>query len=257
MEPEQITTPAYYAIIPSDVRYDKRLIQGAKLLYGEITALTNAKGYCWATNDYFMKLYGTKRITIQRWLKSLEDAGYIQREVQYKPGTKEIERRFITLAQRIPSIKKDIPSYQKRYEGGIKKDITPGIKKDTDNITSFNTTVNTTKNTNAHQGALKDDGEPSLNDRFNALWKLYPKKKGKANALNAYKRAIKAGTTDAEIKQGIENYIQEVQSQHIDPQYVKYGSSWFNQKSWEDDPNSDEDLNNLLDQGGSYDGLKF
>ena len=33
--------PSYYAIIPANVRYDKRLTDKAKLLYGEITCLTN------------------------------------------------------------------------------------------------------------------------------------------------------------------------------------------------------------------------
>jgi hypothetical protein len=48
---------AFCAVIPTDVRYDDRLPQGAKLLYGEITALCNMKGFCWSRNPYFANLY--------------------------------------------------------------------------------------------------------------------------------------------------------------------------------------------------------
>ena len=44
---------SYYAIIPAVVRYDNELTDKAKLLYGEITCLSNKEGYCFATNNYF------------------------------------------------------------------------------------------------------------------------------------------------------------------------------------------------------------
>ena len=44
-------SPSYYSIIPADVRYDNRLNANEKLLFSEISALTNVCGYCYAKNN--------------------------------------------------------------------------------------------------------------------------------------------------------------------------------------------------------------
>ncbi|MDZ5500758.1 helix-turn-helix domain-containing protein [Enterococcus cecorum] len=97
MSDEQKIQRNYYAIIPANVRYDRDLIPSAKLLYGEITALCNEKGFCWAKTQYFQDLYGVSRISIQKWLKSLEENGYISREVIYKENSKEVDKRVIRI----------------------------------------------------------------------------------------------------------------------------------------------------------------
>ena len=89
--------PNYYAIIPADVRYSKKLTPNAKLLYAEITALCNMNGKCTASTDYFCKLYEVSRVSIQKWLKILEDKNHIKRVNIYKQGSKEILTRVITL----------------------------------------------------------------------------------------------------------------------------------------------------------------
>lgn len=43
----------YYSIIPATVRYDYRLKPAEKILYGELTALSNKEGYCFAQNNDF------------------------------------------------------------------------------------------------------------------------------------------------------------------------------------------------------------
>lgn len=77
---------SYYAIIPANVRYDNTLCPNAKLLYGEITALCNEKGYCWARNSYFVGLYEKSARTISRWISQLIKAGYIRADGNQKGG---------------------------------------------------------------------------------------------------------------------------------------------------------------------------
>lgn len=74
--------PSYFAIIPAEVRYDERLSANEKLMYGELFALSNKYGYCWASNAYFANLYGKDERTIRRWLSDLEECGYIKRDIE-------------------------------------------------------------------------------------------------------------------------------------------------------------------------------
>ena len=99
-----MTKPNYYAVIPAEVRYNKNLTPNAKLLYAEITALCGMNGKCIASTQYFCKVYEVSRASIQNWLKTLEDHGYIIRDVKYKKGSKEILSRSIKLVAK-PSLK--------------------------------------------------------------------------------------------------------------------------------------------------------
>lgn len=72
--------PNFWAILPADVRYDKRIIPSAKLLYAELSALSNRHGYAWPSNTHLARLFEVDATSIKRWLSSLEDAGYLRRE---------------------------------------------------------------------------------------------------------------------------------------------------------------------------------
>lgn len=87
----------YYAIIPANVRYDINLCPNAKLLYGEITALCNEKGFCWASNSYFAELYSVSTVSVSRWISLLEQLGYIKVDLIYKENSKEIKCRHIRI----------------------------------------------------------------------------------------------------------------------------------------------------------------
>ena len=70
---------------------------------------------------------------------------------------------------------------------------------------------------------------------FEVLWKLYPKKQGKQMAFKAYKKARKEGATFEEIKAGIEAYKDYLEAERTDMKYVAMGSTFFNQRRWQDD----------------------
>jgi CTP-dependent riboflavin kinase len=92
--------PSYYSIIPAPVRYDKRLTPAAKILYAEITSLTNKYGFCYSSNRYFQNLYKVSKQTINNWLKQLSEYGYIKRHIYREKGCKEILNRYITIFEK-------------------------------------------------------------------------------------------------------------------------------------------------------------
>jgi DNA-binding transcriptional regulator YhcF (GntR family) len=91
--------PNYYAIIPAEVRYSN-LKPNAKLLYGEITALSNKTGYCFASNNYFAELYGVSKNTVSRWIADLKRLGFITIEIE-RAANKQIIKRCLGIVQKV------------------------------------------------------------------------------------------------------------------------------------------------------------
>lgn len=75
----------------------------------------------------------------------------------------------------------------------------------------------------------------TLVQEFENLWSIYPKKQGKTDAEKKYQKYRKEGTTYEEVLQGLENYNSYIKRKGIEQRYIKNGSTWFNQKCWNDD----------------------
>lgn len=74
-----------------------------------------------------------------------------------------------------------------------------------------------------------------IEKEFDEVWKAYPKKQGKEAAKKAYIKARKAGTSNLEIIAGLTQYKLFIKANNTADKYIKHGSTWFNQKCWEDD----------------------
>lgn len=228
-------TPSYMAYIPSDVRYDKELKPNEKLLFGEISALANQRGHCWATNKYFADLYEVAVETVSRWISHLADKGYIKTSIVYQEDGKTIKERRISInfyrnADDEDPIDEKIKGIDQKINRGIDEKINHPID---EKIKENNTSINNTSINNKEN--IKRKSEEDLKQDFEELWKLYPRKRGKEKAYNAYKRAVKAGATNEEIRQGILNLIEDIRKNRTEERFIPYGSTFFNGKSWTDD----------------------
>ena len=137
--------PSYYAIIPASVRYDKRLKPAERLLYGEISALTNKYGYCNASNGYFADLYEVDKTTVSRWIAKLINYGYLYVDT-IMDGKQTVERRLYLSDKNATTIaQKSNTPIDKKINTPIDKKInTPIDKKIKGNNTSINnTSINT------------------------------------------------------------------------------------------------------------------
>lgn len=116
---------SYYEVIPATVRYDKKLKSSEKLLYGEVTALANKFGYCYAKNKYFAELYEVSNETISRWLYNLQKCGYIKIDIIRNENKEIVEGDIYIL---------DTPYCQKDQEGIDEKVKENNIKYNIDDL---------------------------------------------------------------------------------------------------------------------------
>ena len=130
--------PAYFAILTADVRYDKTLKPLARLLYAEITALCNQEGYCWAGNQYYADLYEVDKNTVSGWIGQLKTRGYINVQLEYKEGTKQIVKRYIRI---------NGEGTNKIIDTSLQKDVYP-----INEIIEVNSTDNNTNNNKTNKG---------------------------------------------------------------------------------------------------------
>lgn len=92
-------------------------------------------------------------------------------------------------------------------------------------------------------------------NEFEELWKLYPRKEGKNVALKKYIQYRKNNeATFDEVKQGILNYKKIIEKNKTSTQYILHGSTFFNQKRWEDEELKDKP-NNLVKEEISQERL--
>jgi len=154
--------PNYFAIIPAEIRYNKNLKAIEKLMYGEITALSNKEGYCFATNKYFAELFDVANNTVSRWISNIEKQGYIKVVIIRNKNKQIIERRIYMTNTYIQNC---IYSYQQNSIYPIDRNVEDNnIKNRIDRL--FNLIINNT------EAKLENLSEKQNNEFLKILIKL-------------------------------------------------------------------------------------
>ena len=226
-----IEKPGYWAVLPARVRYDEELPASAKLLYAEISSLTDQTGYCFASNAYFEQLYGLSTETIVRLLRALEKRGYIRREDA--KGGKSQRRIYAGInpaaaAPEDPLSKMTIPP--------VKNDYTPLSKMTPPTSVSENNTSKPINPPEAPQGAAGGE-KPKIWDEeaFEALWRLYPKKKDKAKAIKEWNRLKADRKLMRKMSAALRVQMESEEWQRDNGRAVPYLCRWLSHRRWEDE----------------------
>ena len=250
MEETRIQKPGYWAVLPATVRYDQQLPEGAKVLYAEISSLTYETGYCFASNEYFRKLYRWSERTVQRHLKALESGGYIRIEDgDGGAGRRRIYAGINPLAQN--------PDKNDGVQVGTPTKLSPNP----DKIVTRNSKENNMSPHKAPQGAQRaevSDGcspgltagmngkapggkrakkEPMLQpswkpERFEGFWSYYPIHTSKQAAMRAWDRLKPGDELIADIGKALRR--QKESDLWLRGVGIPYASTYLNQRRWED-----------------------
>lgn len=173
-----------------------------------------------ATDTYAMKCLGWGKQRLVRTKDTLREHGLID-IVQTRDDAGKIKGWYVRVHYLVTQRElSDCKVFIQRYQS-------PQVDKSTGGE----------QNTNAlrqNDKCLKTEDEV-LKGEFEILWLLYPNKKGKSKALTSYMKARNEGTTFEEVEAGIKAYAEYVIAEKKEKKYIQHGSTFFNQKAWEDD----------------------
>ena len=181
--------PSYWAVLPASVRYDPELPPNAKLLYAELSALADATGYCFASNEYFAGNFELNVKSIQRLLKALADRGYIIVDVVRDAETNAVLERKIFVGIN-PAGCFVPPSPQNCGDPSPQKSGDPSPQNcGVEQLNNINNNPPTPQGGKGVRRRKEPRAAPDWKpDRFDGLWKFYPQqgRKNKQGAMDAW-----------------------------------------------------------------------
>lgn len=227
---------------------DKRLSLKAKGLLSQMLSLPDDWDY---TVNGLVAINKENRSAIDSALAELRSANYLSVEKKMPNETDSGRYEYIYTVYEQPfngAEKQDIEKQGIEKQGVVFQYIENPQQQNTKEQNIDNKILNNknTNNTIVHAISKKEFEEQCSNE-FKKLWDMYPRKQGKTNAWKAYLKARLGGAVYSDIETGLKNYVDYIRKNKTEARYIKMGSTWFNQKCWED--NYDDNRGNKDSNG--------
>jgi len=211
--------PAFWAVLPEAGRYDEELPPNAKLLYAEISSLTDRRGYCYASNEYFMRLYSLSERTIRRLISELARLGYIS--IADGDGGKDRRKIYAGVNPLAHNPDKNVREPGQNLPGNPDKNVPHNSKENK-------------KENNPPKAPQGAESVPVWKpDRFAGLWDYYPRHTSKQAAVKAWDKLRPSDELIAKIGKALRR--QKAWDEWQRGVGIPYLSTYLNQRRWEDE----------------------
>lgn len=200
-----------YAICLNKWTLDESIKNELRLLL-IISSLCAKEGYCYASNEYLANIFHESEHNISVKLKKLESKGYLI--IDYDRIGTVIKSREIRLTKKSTAIDKN-----------INRTVDKNIKDN--NISNIN---NISINNN----------KEIYKERFEEFYQAYPKHLKKAEVEKWFYKNKPDETLFKTIMTQLEKFKDSKEWKQT--QYIPYPSTWLNQKRWEDEIKTQEDI---------------
>ena len=172
-----------FAIIPVELLYEDAVPATAKLLYGEIYRLSDADGWCDASNKDFMELLGCSETTVRNLLKALEGVEQIRVVSEPNRESNGGTKRLIFCGRKLAA---DVPAETCGYRKNLR-----GVPAESCGSTYMSNNSPPISPQGERRGRRRKEPRDAPDwkpDRFEGFWKFYPAKgrKNKQGAMDAW-----------------------------------------------------------------------
>lgn len=273
---------SFFITIPVTV-LNEEMNPSAKILFGYISSLIAADGYCHASNGYLAKMVKTDTRQIQRFLEELEHHGFLVKDIpdDGKPRKLGIDMKLPYQRgddKNVVGGVKNVVGGRQNCRGSLKKENLASSLASPLSSSLNNPISNPTPNSyslekkeqqviGSSYGDTLDKGcgekntettEERTQALFEQFWKAYPRKDSKKAALKAFTRIPNLDEEFPRIMEAVEAAKKSNQWNEDHGKYIPYPATYLNGEKWKDEgtQTQEDKMNEALRGLNSLFGIK-